>query len=91
MGESDRECCFSDAELELISRFAEEGSSMLIVAGNTGEGATGDWSAANRISSRFGVRFYGYVDNGEELQISSLTYFFDRISEILGRLYSFMS
>jgi hypothetical protein len=64
---------------------------MLIVAGNTGEGATEDWTAVNRMSSRFGVEFYGYVDNGEELQISSLTYFFNRTSEILGRLYRSMT
>jgi hypothetical protein len=91
MGESGRECCFSDAELELISRFAEDGSSMLIVAGKTGEGAAGDWTAANRMSSRFGVTFYDYVDNGEELQISSSTYFFNRISDILRRLYGSMT
>ncbi len=90
-GESGKDCCFSDTELEVISGFADDGSSMLIVAGNDKNGMKRDWTGANSMSSRFGVSFSGYIENGDEIQISTSAYFFNRISEILGKVYRFMT
>jgi len=90
LGESGPECCFSEGELETIAGFAENGGSMLMIAG-TRSSMVNDWSDANRTASRFGVTFSGSVDTGEELSVSPTVYFFDRISGILKSIYSFMS
>lgn len=79
----------SDAELEGISRFTRAGKSMLIVAGKDHDGE-GDLSAANQLSSRYGVTFSGFIENKDELPASSGSYVFNRASEILGKALKFV-
>jgi uncharacterized membrane protein YraQ (UPF0718 family) len=88
-GESGSEHCFSNAELETISRFTGDGKSMLIVAGKHPDGVK-DLTAANQLSSRYGVIFSGFVENKEELPASTASYFLNRMSETLGRILKFM-
>ncbi|MBI4698783.1 MAG: permease [Nitrospirae bacterium] len=85
-GEASPEDCFSDDELNIIFRFAEEGRGMLIVTGGDQVEAGKDRNAANRIAGRFGVTFSGFVENKKELRVSSASYFFDKMSGILGRI-----
>jgi uncharacterized membrane protein YraQ (UPF0718 family) len=87
--ESDSGRYFSDAELETISRFTGDGKSMLIVSGKPRDGTT-DLSAANQLSSRYGVIFSGFVENKEELPATTASYFFNRMSETLGRILKFV-
>lgn len=87
--EADSERYFSDAELETISRFTGDGKSMLIVGGKHQDG-TNDLSPANRLSSRYGVIFSGFVENKEELPATTASYFFNRMSETLGRILKFV-
>lgn len=84
-GEPEPGNIFSAAELADISRFTGEGKSMLIVAGKHQEG-TNDLTAVNRLSSRYGVIFSGFVDNKDELPASTASHFFNRTSEVLGRI-----
>ncbi len=83
------EHCFSDAELETISGFTGDGKSMLIVAGKHQDGVN-DLTAANLLSSRYGVTFSGYVENREELPASTASYFFNRTAGLLGRILKFV-
>jgi hypothetical protein len=48
-------------------------------------------TSANRVSSRFGVTFSGTVENGEELTVSTLSNFFNRVSGILEKMYRFVT
>ena len=75
----------SDAELETISQFSGDGKGMLIVAGKRGSGPD-DLSAANQLSSRYGVLFSGSVENGEEIPTAAASYFFNRASVVLGKV-----
>ncbi len=68
---------FSGDELSAISGFVGEGNGMLVVPS-----AGTDPSAANDISSRFGVRFSGAVDNRPELPVSTSFYFLNRMAGI---------
>jgi uncharacterized membrane protein YraQ (UPF0718 family) len=79
----------SDAELEAISKFNGYGKSMLIVGGKNREG-TNDLSAANKLSSRYGAVFQGFVENKEELPASTASYFFNKMSGTLGRILKFV-
>jgi len=88
---TDSEGSLYNSELETISTFAEDGKSMLIVSGNAHDAGMKDWSGANRLSSKFGVTFSGSVENKNELQVSALSYFFDRVSVVFARIYSFMT
>lgn len=81
---------FSDPELETISRFIDEGKSMLIVAGIQKD-SSGDMSAANQVSSRYGVVFSGSVTHDEELQAAPGSYFLTKASGILGRILKFVN
>jgi uncharacterized membrane protein YraQ (UPF0718 family) len=87
--ESDSGRYLSDAELETILRFTGDGKSMLIVAGNPRDG-TNDLSAANQLSSRYGVIFSGFVENKEKLPASTASYFLNRMSATLGRILKFV-
>jgi uncharacterized membrane protein YraQ (UPF0718 family) len=90
-GEARSDCCFSDAEVERINRFTEEGGGVLIVAGHQRHGEGKELTGANRISHRYGVVFSGSVENKEELHVSNLYYFFSRLSEVFRRFYSFVT
>ncbi|MDA8171188.1 MAG: permease [Nitrospiraceae bacterium] len=70
---------FSADELSAISGFVGEGKGMLVVPAGTGTGAA-DLSAANAISSRFGVKFSGAVRNRRELPVSTSFYFLNRMA-----------
>lgn len=87
--EADSGRYLSDAELETISGFTGDGKSMLIVGGKHQDG-TNDPSAANQLSSRYGVIFSGFVKNKEELPASTASYFLNRTSETLGRILKFV-
>jgi uncharacterized membrane protein YraQ (UPF0718 family) len=84
-GESASGKYLSDAELQTISQFTGDGKGMLIVAGKHRDG-DGDLSAANRLSSRYGVLFSGSVENGEEIPAATASYFFSRAARILGSI-----
>jgi uncharacterized membrane protein YraQ (UPF0718 family) len=89
-GESGSMDYFSSAEMETIYRFVEDGRGILIVNGKHRDEEEKYWTAANQISSRFGVKFSGITDNMEELRVSTLYNFIYRMSEILERVYRFM-
>jgi len=76
---------FTDAEMESISSFTASGKSMLIVAGTLGENIS-DIAIANQLSSRYGVQFSGIVQNRKELPATTLSYFLQRTSIILGEI-----
>ena len=88
-GESGPGNRLSDSELEIISGFSDEGKSILIVAGKHQAGMN-DLSAANSLASRFGVTFEGFVENRDELQVSSSFHVLNRMSEGLERFYRAM-
>jgi len=88
-GESGQAPYLSDAELEAISRFAGDGKSMLIVAGKQQDGSN-DLNAANRLSSRYGVTYSGFVEHNEELPASTASHFLYRASGILGSVLKFV-
>jgi len=88
-GESGQAPYLSDAELEAISRFAGDGKSMLIVAGKQRDGIN-DLNAANRLSSRYGVTYSGFVEHNEELPASTASHFLYRASGILGSVLKFV-
>jgi uncharacterized membrane protein YraQ (UPF0718 family) len=90
-GESGSKDYFSDAELEAIRRFVDDGRGVLIVNGKHGDGVEKYWVSANRISSGYGVHFSGITENKEELRVSTLYNFFERMSEILRKIYRFMN
>jgi uncharacterized membrane protein YraQ (UPF0718 family) len=88
-GESGRSPYLSDAELEAISQYAGDGKSMLIVAGKQRDGSN-DLSAANQLSSRYGVTYSGFIEHEEELPASTASHFLHRASGILGRVLKFV-
>jgi hypothetical protein len=70
----------SATELNALSAFSQNGGSLLIVAGN---GANID--AINRLSSRFGVHFYGRSDSGDKIPVAVASPMFYRAAEMIGR------
>ncbi|MDA8169041.1 MAG: permease [Nitrospiraceae bacterium] len=72
---------FSQAELDAISGFSDDGKGMLLVP----EGQQGA-DAANQAASGFGVTFSGLARNPEELTVSTSTYFFSRMSGAVGKV-----
>lgn len=88
-GESGQGRYFSDAELEAISGFTGDGKGMLIVAGKH-RGGTNDLTAANQLSSRYGVLFSGFVENKDELPASTASHFLNRTSETLREILKFV-
>ena len=79
---------FSGDELGAVSRFVGDGKGMLVVAGEHPDGSD-DITAANQISSRYGVVFSGSVEDDSELPVSVSSHFLDRTSAILGRILKF--
>jgi len=84
--ESGPDNSLSDSELDTITRFSDEGKSILIVSGTHRDGIN-DLTAANSLASRFGVRFEGHVKNSDEIQVSSSFHALSGISEGLERFY----
>ncbi len=91
LGESGADCCFSEAEEERISRFTKDGGSMIIISGTARDGSEKDWTDANRLLSKFGVTYSGSVVHEDELTVSSMTYFFNRVAAVLQGIYRFMT
>jgi hypothetical protein len=85
-GESDANRPLTDGELNAISRFTGAGKGLLIVAGKLKPGANDDTLSVNRLSSRYGVLFSGVAENREELPATVSAHFFNRASEVLGRV-----
>ena len=71
----------SEPELAALFTFCGRGGSLLIVSG---EGS--DLNALNRLSSRFGVSFYGNVVNGSEIPVAVASPLFYRAAELIGTL-----
>ncbi|RJR19573.1 MAG: permease [Nitrospiraceae bacterium] len=88
-GESTPESRLSDSELETITRFSDEGKSILIVSG-TDRNRTNEPAAANGLASIFGVKFEGFVKHSDELKVSSSFHAISGISEGLERFYRAM-
>jgi len=88
-GESSSGPYLSVAELETVSRFIGNGKGMLIVAGKQRD-ADADLSAANQLSSRYGVVFSGFTENKEEVPASTAAYFLHRASGTLERILKFV-
>ena len=84
-GESGTGHDLTSAELDILSRFTSGGKSMLIVAGKH-QGGTNDLTAVNRLAYRYGVLFSGFVNNDDELPVSTGSRFFSRTSEGIGRI-----
>ncbi|MEW6601398.1 MAG: permease [Nitrospirota bacterium] len=76
----------SASELETITRFSDEGKSILIAAGMHHDGIY-DLAAANSLASGFGARFEGFVRNRDELSVSSSFNVLGRISGIFEHFY----
>jgi len=75
----------SEAELKLVADYNARGGAALIVPADVqpdGEGVR----EANRLSSRYDVRFAGIVKNREELRVSAASNVLNRTSEWLGRV-----
>ncbi len=89
LGASNSGQYFADGELESISRFTASGRSMLVVAGTDGENVP-DMTMANQLSSRYGVRFSGAVQNRKELPATTWSYFLQRASIVLGEILKFV-
>jgi uncharacterized protein len=90
LGEPNAGQHFTHAEMETISRYTANGKSMLIVAGTHGENNSPDITMANQLSSRYGVQFSGTVQNKEELPATTMSYFLQRTSIIIGKILKFV-
>ncbi|HYQ47513.1 MAG TPA: hypothetical protein VEP69_00480, partial [Thermodesulfovibrionales bacterium] len=75
----------SDVELAAISRFVDDGKSMLVVAGKPQHGYD-DLNAANRLSSRYGITYAGFAEHEGELLVSPVSRFLYKASGTLGNL-----
>lgn len=75
----------SGAELQAITRFNGEGKGMLVIAG-AGNGIAVDLTAANQLSSRYGVHFSGAVSRGKELRVARGAGILTKASQLLGRV-----
>jgi uncharacterized protein len=84
-GGSDREHPLSGAELETISRFVNNGTSMLVIAGQNPD-ESNNLSVVNQVSSKYGVIYSGFADHSEELTATTSSYFLQRVSELIGRI-----
>lgn len=84
-GESGTKQSLTIAELNTISKSTGDGKSMLIVAGKH-QAEPDDNTGINALSSRYGVRFSGFVENREELPVEIASNLFNRTSEILGKI-----
>jgi uncharacterized protein len=81
-GESGPGRPLSNTEQAAISKFNGDGKGMLIVAGKHQSGAN-HLAEANRLSSRYGVLFSGFVEHEDEILISTASHFLRTTSETL--------
>lgn len=73
----------SDEELKLISNHNAKSRGTLVVAADPLPDYAGE-QPANRLSSRYGVRFSGSVENSRKLDVSVASNLLNRASEMLG-------
>ena len=73
----------SDGEVKLITDYNAKGAAALIVPAGVRTDGNGD-EEANRLSSRYGVRFAGIVENRKELHVSSASSVLTQTAEWLG-------
>jgi uncharacterized membrane protein YraQ (UPF0718 family) len=76
---------FSAQETDILTKAVKSGKSMM-VALDPVNSATIDTTAANQIANHFGVRFSGFVDNGQEIPIAIGASFFASAAEMLGKV-----
>ncbi|MFC1845137.1 permease [Thermodesulfobacteriota bacterium] len=76
----------SDNELEIITRYNQYGSGLLIGVGQQGDSAEG-LVDINKLAKEFGITFSGSVENSDELQVSKFVNIFSVVPEILGKYY----
>jgi len=74
----------SEAELELISSHNAASKGILMVAAPLPDAAIEQ--PANRLASRYGIRFSGLVESGQKLKVSVASNLFNSASEWLGSL-----
>lgn len=75
----------NDNELALITDYNAKGKATLIVPADPRSGGD-SLQEANRLSSRYGVRFFGIVNNREELSVFPASNLLDHASELLSRV-----
>lgn len=73
----------NDEELKLISQHNSRSGGILVVASASKSGGVVE-QPANSVSSRYGVRFSGAIENAQELNVSVASNLFNRASEMLG-------
>lgn len=72
----------TDAEIKLITAYNVRGNGMMISSG--GKSAPPKELAANRLTSRYGVRFSGSTTNDSQVLVSMTSQLFTSSSELLG-------
>ena len=85
---SDAELMLSNSELKTVTDFADTGKGMLIVDGPQGS-SSWDPAAANRLASRYGVRFSGPVTHQEQIPATTASYFLQQASGLIGKVLKF--
>jgi hypothetical protein len=74
-----------EKELKAVTDFNRSGGALLLVSGGESTGDR-DLAGINRLSSGFGVNFYGQATQGEEIPVAVAAPLFYRASEMLGKL-----
>ncbi len=74
-----------EEELKAITAFNRTGGGLLVVSGGESTGDR-DLAGINRLSSGFGVNFYGQAAQKEEIPVAVAAPLFYRASELLGKL-----
>ncbi|HZV82946.1 MAG TPA: permease [Geobacteraceae bacterium] len=74
-----------DAEMKAVTAFNRTGGALLLVSGGESTDAK-DLAGINRISSGFGVNFYGQAAQQDEIPVAVAAPLFYRASEMLGKL-----
>jgi hypothetical protein len=73
----------SEDEIKLVANINNKSKGMLVVASTASTGTTVEQSA-NSLTSRYGVRFGGIVENSREMGVSVASSLLGRTSELLG-------
>jgi uncharacterized membrane protein YraQ (UPF0718 family) len=74
-----------ETELKLVTEFNARGGSILIVPANPQSGVN-NAQEANRLASRYGVRFSGVVEDAQDMHVSVASTFLNTASEWVGCL-----
>jgi len=74
----------NDAELKVILAFSQKGGSLLLISGNST-----DLAVANKVSTHYGVTFYGSTDTGDKIPVAVAAPMFYRAAELIGKLLKF--